>query len=202
MISIRGVSKRLGKVRALQAIDLEIATGEAVAIFGENGAGKSTLLKLVAGLLRPTTGSVLIDGADPRLSKAKIGYLGHEPLLYGYLSAAENLQLFADLYRVGRSKAPAALELVGMSAKSDSLVNELSQGERQRVALGRALLHDPHYLLLDEPFSSLDAAAADLAETLIRKSGRTVLLVTHDQDRGRAATGRSLTLDSGRLAGP
>lgn len=186
-------------MKALQSIDLEIGAGESLAIFGANGAGKSTLLKIIAGLLRPTSGALKIGGADPRDKKSEIGYLGHDPHLYGYLSAIENLEFFADLYRIDRSRAGSMLASVGMAAKRDVMVNELSQGERQRVALGRALLHDPEYLLLDEPFASLDAATSDLAEQLIIKPGRTVVLVTHDQARGRASTNRNIVLEGGRL---
>jgi len=202
LISLKGVSKRLGKVKAVQSIDLKIPSGETLAIFGHNGAGKSTLLRLIAGLLRPTAGTIEIDGADPRHCKSAIGYLGHDPYLYGYLSVTENLEFFADLYRMDRRRAGPMLELVEMTAKADAMVNELSQGERQRVGLARALLHDPRYLLLDEPFASLDLSTADLAEQIIQKPGRTILLVTHDQARGRAATARNIFLQSGRLAGP
>lgn len=201
MIVAERLTKRLGKVKAVDSIDLTVPDGEAVAIFGPNGAGKSTLLRLLAGILRPTAGTVTIDGRDPRQVKRRIGYLGHEPFLYGYLSAEENLRFFTDLYGLSRDQAALSLERVKMRHKAGMRVNELSQGETRRVALARALLHDPEYLLLDEPFSNLDQQTADLVHTLIKRPGRTVLLVTHDVRRGLSICSRSICLDSGRFAG-
>lgn len=200
MIVAEKLTKRLGRVRAIQCLDLSVTDGEKVTIFGPNGAGKSTLLRLVAGLLRPTSGTVTIDGRDPRLQKARLGYLGHEPFLYGHLTPLENLEFFSDLYGVNRREAARSLERLQIAHRADARVNELSQGEVRRVGLARAVLHDPRLLLLDEPFSNLDDPTADLVQTLLREPGRTVLLVTHDRDRGLAIGDRSILLKEGSLA--
>lgn len=199
MIVAERLTKRLGPVRAVDSVDLSVQGGEKLAIFGPNGAGKTTLLRLVAGLLRPTAGTVAIEGRHPRQVKASIGYLGHEPFLYQHLSARENLEFFAVLYGVHRNKSAASLERVSMRHKAEARVKELSQGEVRRVALARALLHDPAYLFLDEPFANLDERTADLVAELIAEAARTVLLVTHDRNRAFAICDRSIKLDAGRL---
>lgn len=184
---------------ALRSIDWVVDDAEKVAVFGPNGAGKSTLLRIVAGLLRPTSGKILLDGRPPREIRGELGYLGHEPFLYTHLTARENLKFFAGLYGVGGEGVSRALDLVDVAHKSDDRISDLSQGESRRVALARALLHDPRYLLLDEPFSNLDTQTADLVQSVIQKPGRTILLVTHDRLRGNAVCGRSVFLDAGRL---
>src|SRR6202022_622162 len=135
VIEIRRLTRRFGAARALSGIDLDIPTGETVVIFGHNGSGKTTLIKLIAGLLRPTSGEVLVDGKPPRESRGRLGFLGHDLYLYPHLSVSENLVLFARLYDVGSAEAREALEAVGMPHKKDALVPTLSQGEGQRVAL-------------------------------------------------------------------
>lgn len=187
---------------ALGGIDLTVPSGEKLAVFGSNGAGKSTLLRVVAGLLRPGSGRVAIQGQDPRALKSWIGYLGHDPFLYDYLTVGENLELYCDLYGAARTAAPRCADLVGMSNRWDTRVNELSQGERQRAGLARALLHDPKYLLLDEPFSNLDAEGVVRVQSIIGTKDRTVLLVTHDQERAAAVCDRSVRLEKGRLTEP
>lgn len=200
VIVLDGVSKKFGTVRALSNLTLEVAAGTTVALLGPNGSGKSTLLKLAAGLLKPTSGTVSIAGKAPKNAKAVIGYLGHEPYLYRYLSAAENLQFYADLYRVDRSRVRPLLEEVGLGAKSEALVRTFSRGESQRLGLARALLHDPDILLLDEPFSGLDESNAGRLPALIAKPGRTTLLSTHDLAKAQEVAGRLVHLESGRLA--
>ena len=200
MIVLDGVSKKFGTVRALNNLSLEVPAGETVALLGPNGSGKSTLLKLVAGLLKPTAGSVTLNGRSPKKSKADIGYLGHEPFLYRYLSATENLHFYADLYSVDRSKVPGLLAEVDLDHKGDALVRTFSRGETQRLGLARALLHDPRFLLLDEPFSGLDEASAGRLPELIARPGRTVVLSTHDLAKANEVAGILIHLAEGRLA--
>jgi heme exporter protein A len=199
VIVLEGVSRKFGAVRALSNINLQISEGTTVAVLGPNGSGKSTLLKLVTGLLVPTTGTVTVGGKAPRKAKARLGYLGHEPFLYRYLSASENLRFYADLYRVDRRRTEELLEEVGLSHKGEALVRTFSRGETQRLGLARALLHDPDYLLLDEPFSGLDEAGADLLPKLLDRPGRTVVLSTHDRAKAAELGDRRLHLSGGRL---
>jgi heme exporter protein A len=198
-VSAREISRRFGRVRALSGVDLEVAPGERVAIFGPNGSGKTTLLKIIAGLLRPSSGEVAIDGNDPRLVRGRLGYLGHHPYLYPHLSVIENLTLFARLYGVSRTAAETALAWMGLGAKRDALVHTLSRGETQRTALARSVLHDPALLLVDEPFTGLDEEAAAALPGILCREGRTLLMATHDRARGRAMTDQSITLDHGTL---
>ncbi len=200
-VSARGISRRYGRVRALSCVDLEIAPGEKVAIFGANGSGKTTLLKIVAGLLRPSSGEVAIDGADPRLVRGRLGYLGHHPYLYPHLSVIENLTLFSRLYGAPKAAAETALARMGLGSKRDALIHTLSRGETQRAALARCILHDPALLLMDEPFTGLDEEAAAALPGILRRDGRTLLMATHDHARGGAIADRVITLEHGRLRG-
>lgn len=201
-ISIRRLTRRFGSTRALAGINLEIAAGEAVVVFGHNGSGKTTLLKVVAGLLRPTSGEVLVAGGPPRSVRGRLGFLGHDLYLYPHLSAVENLVLFAQLYDVPADAADRALAAVGMTNRRDALAHTLSRGEGQRIALARATLHDPDVLLVDEPFSGLDEAAAAALPELLLREGRTVVVATHDVERGKAIADRIVVLDQGRVTTP
>lgn len=198
-VSARRVSRRYGRVRALSDVDLEIAPGEKVAIFGPNGSGKTTLLKIVAGLLRPSSGEVAINGNDPRLVRGRLGYLGHHPYLYPHLSVGENLALFARLYGVPQTAAETALARMGLRAKRDALVHTLSRGEIQRAALARCILHDPALLLMDEPFTGLDEEASATLPEILQRDGTTLLMATHNHVRGRAIADRTLVLERGCL---
>jgi heme exporter protein A len=200
VIVLEGVAKRYGTAVALRGIDLEVEAGEAVAVFGHNGSGKTTLLKLVAGLLRPTAGKVTVAGSQPRAVRGRIGYVGHEPYLYPYLSVTENLAFYARLYAVPPARGRDLLEQVGMGHKGEALVHTLSRGEAQRVSLARALLHDPDVLLADEPFAGLDPDAAAAVPALLRRDGRTIVLASHDRDLAMAACRRAVTLERGRIA--
>lgn len=199
MIEVRRLTRRFGSARALSGIDLEIPTGQTVVIFGHNGSGKTTLIKLIAGLLRPTSGEVLVDGKPPRERRGRLGFLGHDLYLYPHLSVSENLLLFARLYDVGATEASAALEAADMSHKKDALVHTLSRGEGQRVALARAVLHDPDVLLVDEPFSGLDEPSAAALPAVLKREGRTLVVATHDVERGKAVADRIVTLEWGRV---
>ena len=163
-IVLAGAGKRFGAHDALQPTDLVVERGEAALLVGANGAGKSTLLRLVAGLCRPSQGTVLIGGRDLQRSpetRAAIGLLSHQILLYEELTARENLLFFARLYGLndGADRADEALAEAGLAPRQDHRVGGFSRGMKQRLALARATLHRPPALLLDEPFSGLDAAA-------------------------------------------
>ena len=208
-IALRGLSRAYGDHLALRDVSLELPAGETLAVLGPNGAGKSTLLRILATLLRPSGGEAEVLGAVlPRQAwkvRARIGYLGHEPLLYRELTVAENLEFHGRLHGLeGRGAARAAelLEQVGMDAAAEVRVHELSAGMRQRVAVCRALLHEPELLLLDEPNAHLDPGASELVEPLIgADSGHSRVLVTHDPGAGLAGADRVLALRrDGRVA--
>lgn len=209
-IETRGLTRRFGGLCALDHLDLTVARGEAIAVFGANGAGKTTLLRLLTGALRPTGGSVRVAGLDPRRHERAVrrlfGVVAHPTFLYEALSAHENLTFFARLYGLPdpAGRARRLLASVGLEARWDEPIRVLSRGMQQRTALARALLHDPEILLLDEPFTGLDPqGSAWLLATLgaLRRQGRTLLLVTHDPARGAVLSDRWILLARGRLVG-
>ncbi|MFQ5877240.1 MAG: ATP-binding cassette domain-containing protein, partial [Acidobacteriota bacterium] len=163
----RGLARHYGALAALDGVDLTIRPGERILLLGPNGAGKSTLLRILATVLRPTSGTLTLyglapDGDDRVAIRRRIGFLSHQTFLYGHLTAAENLEFYARLY--GLSDAPgrarAALASVGLSDREADPTRSLSRGMQQRLAIARALLHDPDLLLLDEPFTGLDRDSA------------------------------------------
>lgn len=188
MIHARGLSRRFGRKRVLDRVDLDLPESGFLLVTGPNGSGKTTLLRLCAGLLVPTGGSLEI-AAD----RGEIGYLGHDPLVYRGLTALENLELYGRLYRVPerRERSGMLLERFGLWEVRNDRAGSYSRGMLQRLSLCRALLHEPRLLLLDEPFNALDAAGAELLQReLAERSGATVL-ATHDPDRVEAlATAR------------
>jgi heme exporter protein A len=191
VISARGLEKRYGARRVLAGLSFEVAAGEALLVTGPNGSGKTTLLRLLAGLAAPTRGTLELD-----LPRSRIGYLGHEPLVYRDLSALENLELYGRLYRVPerRERMGRLLERFGLWAARNDRVSSYSRGMVQRLALCRSLLHDPDLLILDEPHAALDAGAAELLDADLDdgRGRRTVVLATHDP--GRLATLPALRL--------
>lgn len=204
-VSCRSLSKRFGHAVALDGLDLALAPGESVAVLGPNGAGKSTLLRLLAGLARPTGGHLEVDGtaAHQREARARVGYIGHATLLYGNLTARENLIFAGRLQRVAEpgARADALLEEEELRQAANAPVQALSRGMAQRVAIARGLVHDPSLVLLDEPFSGLDhAAARRLTQRLqrLRAGGRSVVLVTHEIARAAELADASLVLSRGR----
>jgi ABC-type multidrug transport system ATPase subunit len=208
-LRLRNIGKTYGGRRALVDVNAELASGQVTAIVGPNGAGKSTLLGILSTLVTPTTGELRWDAevlARGSMARAAIGYVGHEPGMYGDLSATQNLVLFAELYGLDRpgARATAMLARVGLGeVPPDAAVRTFSRGMQQRMALARALLHEPSLLLFDEPGSALDpAGAAWLTSELAteRAAGRIVVLVTHDLDAAGAITDHLLVLRRGRVA--
>jgi heme exporter protein A len=190
VIAARGLGRSFGEKRVLRDLDLDIAERELVLVTGPNGSGKSTLLALCAGLLAPTAGEL-----EVAVDRGRIGYLAHEPLVYRELTALENLELYGRLYRVPerRERIGMLLERFGLWESRRSPVGSFSRGMQQRLALCRALLHEPALLLLDEPYAGLDDAGAELLDAELGELAgrRTLLLATHDPGRvDRLATGR------------
>jgi len=201
-----GLGKRFGRSVALEGVDLELPAGASLAVLGPNGAGKSTLLRLIAGLARPTSGSLAVGGTPAHLpaARARVGFIGHASLLYPYLTARENLLFAARLQQVPRAadRVEAWLERSGLARVADLPVSHFSRGMSQRLAIARGLVHDPPLVLLDEPFASLDPRAATrLAEQLasLRAAGRTLVLVTHDASRAAELSDRAIVLAAGRV---
>jgi heme exporter protein A len=192
-LRVAGLTKRFGHVRALRGVDFGLGAGESLAVFGPNGAGKTTLLRILAGLLKPDGGEVWFGGERLERGRAahrrRVGLISHHSLLYDGLTAAENLVFYARLYGVAgpRAAAERALAGVGLDDRASDLVGTFSRGMVQRLAIARALLHDPEVMLLDEPFSGLDQrASATLRDLLgrLRAERRTMVLVTHNIDEG------------------
>jgi heme exporter protein A len=202
-IELDGLERRYGERVALAGVSARVDPGQTLAVLGGNGAGKTTLLRVLAGLLRPHGGTARVLGAELPSERwqlpGKVGYLGHEPLLYRDLSGRENLRYHARLHGVPEARVAELLGQVGMEGRADDPVRELSRGMVQRIAVARAVLHDPPLLLLDEPRANLDPAAAELLEPLIgRASGRTRVLVSHDVQRALAEADSVLRLKRGR----
>jgi heme exporter protein A len=208
-IELDGLERNYGERVALAGVSVLVEEGQTLAVLGANGAGKTTLLRVLAGLLRPHAGSARVLGAElPQETwkvHGRVGYLGHEPLLYRELTGRENLTYHARLHGVNGSRVSEALASVGMERRADEPLRDLSRGMVQRLAAARAVLHEPPLLLLDEPRAGLDPAAAELLEPLIgRASGRTRVLVTHDVEGALAEADVALGLRGGRqeFAGP
>jgi heme exporter protein A len=203
LIEVEGLERRYGERAALDGVSFELKEGETLGLFGPNGAGKSTLLRVLATLIRPHGGSVRVLGGtlpgEAWKVRGRVGYLGHDPLLYRELSGRENLLFHARLHRVAEERVDELIAAVGMHRRAGDPVRELSRGMLQRLSAARTLLHDPPLLLLDEPYSGLDPAARVLLEPLIgRASGRTRVLVSHDLEEGAAECDSALGLRAGR----
>jgi len=205
-IELDGLERRFGERVALAGVSVRVEPGQTLAVLGGNGAGKTTLLRVLAGLLRPHGGTArVLDAGLPGerwMLPGRVGYLGHEPLLYRELSGRENLRYQARLHGVGAARVEELLVAVGMERRADDPLRELSRGMVQRLAVARAVLHEPALLLLDEPRASLDPAGAELLEPLIgRPSGRTRVLVSHDVEGALAEADVVLRLKRGRPVG-
>jgi heme exporter protein A len=203
IVVANGLTQWFGSEVALESVDLAIDAGEHMAVLGENGAGKTTLLRILATAARPTSGKLQIMGLDAlrerKRLRARIGFVAHAPGLYPALSAIENLDFFCTLQGVRKSRVAETLALVGLSDEAKRPAGQLSRGMQQRLAIGRAILHDPKLLVLDEPDASLGSDGADLLATLMRD--RTVVLATHDHALANRLCQRTLVLRHGRSVG-
>ncbi|HEX5386893.1 MAG TPA: heme ABC exporter ATP-binding protein CcmA [Gemmatimonadales bacterium] len=204
-----GLYRSFGRARVLRGLDLSLGPGEALAVVGPNGAGKTTLLRLLAGLMRPTRGEVRALGrrVEPSApeSRRALGFLSHQSLLYDDLSILESLTFAARLYGLDAPvrAARAALESVGLADRAADRPPSLSRGMLQRAAIARALLHGPRVLLLDEPFTALDAGAAERLRAMLHArlaEGLAIVLVTHDLPEAWALASRVAVLAGGRWA--
>ena len=204
-LQLEGLARHYGEREALADVSLSLPEGQTLVVFGANGAGKTTLLRVLATLLRPHGGSVRVFGSrlpeEAWAVRGRIGLLAHEPLLYRELTARENLRLHARLHGVGLARVDELLELVQMDGRSQEPLRTLSRGMVQRVAVARAVLHDPQLLLLDEPHAHLDPAAVETLDALIgAPCGRTRVICSHDPGAGLAEADLVLGLRAGRPA--
>jgi heme exporter protein A len=193
VIAARGLGRRFGDKRVLRGVDLDVDDGAFAVVTGPNGSGKTTLLRLVAGLALPSEGELQVD-----VTREHIGFLAHEPLVYRELTALENLELYGRLYHVPerRERIGMLLERFGLWDARHERVAAYSRGMTQRLALCRALLHDPQLLILDEPYTALDAQGAELLDAQLAelRGERTFLVSTHDPQRVRRLATSELSL--------
>jgi heme exporter protein A len=207
MITVKKLVKRFGPITVLRELDFNVNSGEFVALLGPNGAGKTTLLRILSSLMRPTSGIVQVASCSlPSQGvslRAKLGVVSHQPLLYGDLTAAENLRFFSKLYSIGPDRIPEILDLVGLLPRKDDLVRTFSRGMQQRLAIGRAILHNPSILLLDEPHTGLDQAAGEILDRILQEvalEGRTVVMTSHDLVRSAELASRLVLLSKGKIS--
>ena len=192
MIKVRKLVKRFGLKTVLRGLDFEVEQGEFVALLGPNGAGKTTFLRILASLSRPSMGGVSIAGYrlpdQAAAIRRRLGVVSHQPLLYGDLTAEENLRFYGRMYGVSnlQERVMEVLELVGLTTRRRDLVRTFSRGMQQRLAIGRAVLHDPDVVLFDEPHTGLDQDASAMLDTVLQEvaaRGRTVVMTSHDLAR-------------------
>jgi heme exporter protein A len=209
MIIVKKLVKRFGLKTVLRGLDFQVEKGEFVALLGPNGAGKTTFLRILASLSRPSLGRVSIAGYElPSQSAAvrrRLGVVSHMPLLYGDLTAEENLQFYGRMYNLPElpNRVSHVLELVGLSARRRDLVRTFSRGMQQRLAIGRAVLHDPEVMLFDEPYTGLDQDASEMLDGVLRRvaaQGRTVVMTSHDLARAEDLASRFDILSRGVIA--
>jgi heme ABC exporter ATP-binding subunit CcmA len=200
-LELRGVGHAYGGRVVLAGVDYSLAPGRVLGLLGPNGSGKSTLLRCIAGLLRPRAGHVLVEGQEscelPPERRARVAYAGHRPLLWGGLSARENLVLCAGLYGLAADTAEDALAAADLVAQAERPAASLSQGQRQRLALARALLPSPALLVLDEPHSGLDEASVARLDALLQgaRGSMTLVLATHERARAELLCDELLQLE-------
>jgi heme exporter protein A len=206
MIIIKKLVKRFGPITVLQELDLEISSGEFVALLGPNGAGKTTLLRILATLTKPNSGSVQVASYKlPEQSvyvRGKLGVVSHLPLLYGDLTADENLSFYSRLYDISQKRREQVLDLIGLTKRKNDLVRTFSRGMQQRLAIGRAILHSPQLLLLDEPHTGLDQEAGEILDEVLRDvalEGRTVIMTSHDLVRAADLASKLMVLSKGKI---
>jgi heme exporter protein A len=208
MIEIRRLIKTFGMKPVLRGVDLHLDPGEFVALVGPNGAGKTTLLRILASLSRPSMGEVSVAGYrlpdQAAQVRRSLGVVSHQPLLYGDLTAEENLRFYGRMYGVEGldSRIEEVLGLVGLTPRRRDLVRQFSRGMQQRLAIGRAILHDPDVMLFDEPHTGLDQDASIMLDDVLRQvavRGRTVLMTSHDLRRAADLAGRVDVLSRGKI---
>ena len=204
-LELDGLARHYGEREALSGVSLSLQEGQTLVVFGPNGAGKTTLLRVLATLLRPHAGSVRVLGSslpeEAWAVRGRVGLLAHEPLLYRELTPRENLRFHARLHGIGDERVLELLDAVAISSRAGESLRTLSRGMVQRVAVARAVLHDPELLLLDEPHSNLDPAAVELVAPLIgATSGRTRVICSHDPSGDLAQADVVLGLRAGRPA--
>ena len=209
MIHVHRLVKRFGVKTVLNNLDFQAQEGEFVALMGPNGAGKTTLLRILSSLMKPTYGSIQIAGyslpAQSSHVRSQLGIVSHLPLLYGDLTAEENLRFFGRLYNISDSirRIREVLELIGLFERKGDLVRTFSRGMQQRLAIGRAILHDPRVLLLDEPHTGLDQDACEMLDQLLERiavQGRTVVMTSHDLARVQDLASRFDVLTRGKIS--
>ncbi|HUI43896.1 MAG TPA: ABC transporter ATP-binding protein [Terriglobia bacterium] len=206
-LEARGVSKFFGDLPALRGIQLRVEPGDSMLLYGPNGAGKTTLLRTLAALARPSEGEVLFGArriTGEIAARAAIGFVSHATFLYGELTGRENLRFFGRLFALRdlETKIDRALDMFNVRSRAGEPVRNLSRGLQQRMSLARALLHDPVFLLLDEPFTGLDAESARNLEQLLARlpaSGKALVFSTHDYAQGAAIARRLVALEKGRV---
>jgi len=209
VIQVRRLIKRFGLKTVLRGLDFQVSQGEFVALLGPNGAGKTTFLRILASLSRPSIGEVRIAGYQlPNQAAAvrrRLGVVSHLPVLYGDLTAEENLRFYGRMYALDHldRRVMEVLELVGLLARRRDLVRTFSRGMQQRLAIGRAVLHDPEVILFDEPHTGLDQDACVMLDTVLREvaaRGRTVVMTSHDLARAADLASRFDVLSRGVIA--
>ena len=201
------LTRRFGRRFAIRELTFRVGAGECLALFGPNGAGKTTLLRVLAGLLRPTSGTARVAGVElpgGAESRAVVGLISHQTMLYAALTSLENVEFTARLYGIPNPRAAAmrALERMRLADRAESLVRSLSRGMQQRVSIARAIVHEPSVVLLDEPYTGLDEAGASaLSDTLLslRGGGAALVLVTHHLSEGLALATHVAIMRDGRF---
>ena len=209
MITVKKLVTRFGLKTVLRGVDFEVQPGEFVALLGPNGAGKTTFLRILASLSRPSLGNVTIAGYQlPNQAaqvRARLGVVSHLPLLYGDLTADENLHFYARMYNIPNSelRITEVLEMVGLENRRRDLVRTFSRGMQQRLAIGRAVLHDPDVVLFDEPYTGLDQDASSMLDEVLKTvaaKGRTVVMTSHDLARAEDLATRFDILSRGVIS--
>ncbi len=209
MIEVKTLVKRFGLKTILRGLDFSVEPGEFVALLGPNGAGKTTFLRILATLSRPSLGKVNVAGYslpdEAAQVRAKLGVVSHLPLLYPDLTAEENLRFYGRMYGVGDMEARITdvLEMVGLEPRRKDLVRTFSRGMQQRLAIGRAVIHDPEVMLFDEPYTGLDQDASEMLDDVLRSvaaDGRTVVMTSHDLARAEDIATRFDILSRGVIA--
>lgn len=205
-VRAEGLVKAFGDRKALGGVSFELPAGSFLSIFGPNGAGKTTLLRILSTLSRPSAGKLSVLGIDalenPGDLRARIGLISHKPMIYGDLSASENLEFFARLYGTpDKGRIRELLQLVELDHRRNDAARTFSRGMTQRLSIARALVNDPDLVLLDEPYSGLDPHAMQLFDELIERvrDGRTFVMVSHDLDKGLSLCTHALVLARGKV---